>query len=65
MDYLGTIVVAIIVFSLVLSVVIYMIKQHKNQKNSCCGGCAGCPMANSCHKYDETEKNKASNNKKK
>ena len=47
---LSSIIVGAVVFLIVGSVVIKLIRDKKNHKSSCGAGCAGCPLAGECHK---------------
>ncbi|MEG0691729.1 MAG: FeoB-associated Cys-rich membrane protein [Oscillospiraceae bacterium] len=46
---LSTIIVGTLIFTLVTLVVLKLIKDKKNHKSSCGGGCAGCPSKGMCH----------------
>lgn len=47
-ENIGTIIVSILTIVLLVSVVLYMIKDKKKRGNSCSGGCACCPYSESC-----------------
>ena len=50
-ENLSTIIIGLIVLGVVIGIVVKMIKDKKNGKNSCnCGcGCENCPSAGICH----------------
>lgn len=59
MEYLPTIIVAVIIAGVFLAIVINGIRNKKKGKSSCGCGCAGCPMSGKCHsngQSDETDK---------
>ena len=47
---LSTIIVCIIILTAVVVVIAKMIKDKREGKSSCGGGCQGCSMYGSCHK---------------
>lgn len=49
-NYLGTIVVALILVALITLVLVKYFKDKKAGKSSCGGGCQGCPNSEFCHK---------------
>lgn len=52
-DNLATIIAAVVVFSLVGAAVWKLIRDKRRRKSLCGCGCAGCPLANTCHKKPE------------
>ena len=46
---LANIIVGVIVFSVITLAVIKLVRDKKNHKSSCGGGCAGCPSKGMCH----------------
>ena len=49
-NYLGTIIVAVILVAIIVLVLVKYFKDKKAGKSSCGGGCQGCPNADFCHK---------------
>ncbi len=47
-ENLASIIVGAVVFTIVAAVVIKMIRDRKNKKNSCGCGCSGCAGAGKC-----------------
>jgi hypothetical protein len=47
---LSTIIVCIVLLAAVAGVIIKMVKDKREGKLSCGGGCQGCSMYGSCHK---------------
>ena len=52
-EYLGTVVVALILAAVLTLIIVKMVKNKKAGKSSCsCGACQGCPNAACCHRQD-------------
>ncbi|MCH5298925.1 MAG: FeoB-associated Cys-rich membrane protein [Ruminococcus sp.] len=50
-NYLGTIIIALVLLAVVCAVLYSMRRKRKAGKNPTCGcGCSGCPSAEICHK---------------
>lgn len=49
-ENIGTIIVLAVLAVIVCAIVIKMIKDKKNGKNSCGCGCENCPSSGMCHK---------------
>ena len=54
MDWPTTIVSAVIV-AIVAAIIICGIRNRKKGKNSCCGACRGCAMADMCHNHQKSD----------
>ncbi len=48
-DNIGTIAVLAVLVAVVVLIVWKMVKDKRNGKGSCGGGCVGCPMSGKCH----------------
>lgn len=48
-ENLGSIIVGAVLLAIVGAVVAIMVLAKKKGRSTCGGGCAGCPMAGSCH----------------
>ncbi len=49
-DNLATIVVAAILLAIVVLIIVKMVRDRRNGKNSCGCGCESCPSRGVCHK---------------
>ena len=49
----GTIAVGAAVAALFITLAVKLIKDKKQGKNSCCGGCSHCAMQGQCHKGED------------
>ncbi len=47
-DNLSTIIVGAVVFAVVAAAVAKILRDRKNHKNTCGGGCCGCPSSEGC-----------------
>ncbi len=45
----GTIIIGMVLLAVVMTIVIFMIKNKKKGKSLCGCGCGACPMSESCH----------------
>lgn len=50
---IGTIIITLVLVGIVTLVIVGMVRDRKKGKASCCGGCAHCAMAGTCHKDKE------------
>lgn len=50
MEYLPTVIVALVLIGIVAAVIAGMVKDKKVGKSCGCSGCSGCPMAGQCKK---------------
>lgn len=50
MEYLPTVIVALVLIGIVATVIAGMVKDKKAGKSCGCSGCSGCPMAGQCKK---------------
>lgn len=46
---LATILVGVVVIAIVAIVACKLVRDKKNHKSSCLGGCSGCPSSGMCH----------------
>ncbi len=49
-EYLGTVVIALVLAAIIALILIKLVHDHKNGKSTCGSNCAHCAMASSCHK---------------
>ena len=50
---IGTVIITLVLVGIVTIVIASMVRDRKKGKASCCGGCARCAMAGTCHKARE------------
>lgn len=50
MEYLPTVIVALVLIGIVSAVIAGMVKDKRTGKSCGCSGCSGCPMAGQCKK---------------
>lgn len=48
-ENIGTVIVSAVLLGVVVCVCLYLIRQKKQGKSSCGGGCAHCAMQGQCH----------------
>lgn len=46
---IGTILISLVLFAIVIGIILVVRKDKKNGKSSCGGSCGHCPMGGSCH----------------
>lgn len=49
-ENIGTIIIGLIVFVLIVGIVVKLVKDKKKGKTSCGCGCSNCPSSGICHK---------------
>ena len=48
---IATILICLGLLLIVVAILVSLIRNKKQGKSSCGGGCKGCPMSGSCHKH--------------
>lgn len=50
-ENLSTIIISLVIAAIVALVIVYLVRNKKQGKNSCGCGCSKCPMSGSCHSH--------------
>lgn len=49
LKYLSTIIICLLLAGIVAAIIVYLVRNKKQGKSSCSGGCSRCAMHGTCH----------------